>query len=162
MTTTCLTEPKADQKDLVEKFAKALAQYRVSEIEHLLAEGEYNYYDIHGEEVEEGDRAGYIEYLKRVCEPMRFTAAEPATIEYDQCSFCRLGNPVVLLNGGKFPFDSEKFYEKQKFGMMLEFEEGLISGITFCGTFVQTQNKDNFEKKDYRLHNRTDFNQFDL
>ena len=109
MTTTCQKEPKVDQKNLVEKFAKALANYHVADIEPLLADGEYNYFDLEGEEVEEGTRDGYIEYLKRVCEPMRFTAAEPATIEFDQCSFCKLGNPVVLLNDGKFPYNSEKF-----------------------------------------------------
>lgn len=140
MTTTCKAKPQTDQKDLVEKFAKALAHYRVTQIEPLLTDGEYNYFDIDGEEIEEGDRAGYIEYLRRVCEPMRFTAEEPATIEFDQCSFCKLGNPVVLLNGGKFPYDSEKFYEKQKWGMMLEFEEDLICGVTYCATFVKSEN----------------------
>lgn len=140
MNTTCPEEPKVEQKDLVEKFASALAHYRVIDIEPLLAEGEYNYFDIDGEEVEDGDREGFIDYLKRVCEPMRFTATEPAIIQFDQCSFCKLGNPVVLLNEGKFPYPSEKFYEKQKWGLMLEFENDLINGVTFCATFIKSEN----------------------
>ena len=55
MPTTCQTKPQTDHKDLVEKFAKALAHYRVDLVEELLTEdGEYNYYDIDGEEVGEG------------------------------------------------------------------------------------------------------------
>ena len=176
MTTTCQTEPKVDQKDLVEKFAKALARYRVADIEPLLAEGEYNYYDIDGEEVEEGNREGYIDYLKRVCEPMRFTAADPATIEFDQCSFCRLGNPVVLLNGGTFPYNSEKFYQRKMAGMMLEFEDDKINGVTYCWTFVKSENPSLHEcrrdegrpegvfdfERDMEEYERSIFPEFDL
>lgn len=140
METTCKPKHQTDQKDLVEKFAKALANYRVAEIKPLLVDGEYNYFNIDGEEVEDGNKDGFLDYLNRVCEPMRFTATEPATIEFDQCSFCKLGNPVVLLNGGKFPYNSEKFYEKQKWGLMLEFENELIIGVTFCATFIKTEN----------------------
>ena len=140
MTTTCQKEPKVSQKDLVEKFAKALANYRVADIEPLLAEGEYNFFDIHGEEVEQGSRADYIEYLKRVCEPLLFAAVEPATIEYDQCSFCMIGNPVVLLNDGRFPYHPERILERQKYGLMLETDEDRITGVTFCATFVKTEN----------------------
>lgn len=162
MSTTCKKEPKVNQKDLVEKFAKALAHYRVAEIEPLLAEGEYNYYDIDGEEVEEGNKDGMIDYLKRVCEPLLFTATEPAIVEYDQCLFCRVGNPVVLFNGGRFPHNPLAFYERNKQGLMLEFEEDLISGITFCGTFIKTDNEYNFKTEGYRSSYRPDSEEFDL
>jgi hypothetical protein len=162
MTTTCKSQTTTDHKEIVEKFAKALANYRVDMVEPLLAEGEYNYYDIDGEEIEEGDRQGMIDYLKRVCEPLRFSASEPATIEYDQCLFCRVGNPVVLFNGGTFPHNPQEFYERNKQGLMLEFEEVLISGMTFCGTFVQTQNEYNFLNKEYRSPNSMNFDEFDL
>jgi hypothetical protein len=154
MTTACKTKPISDHKDLVEKFAKALAHYRVDMIEQLLSEdGEYNYYDIDGEEEEEGDKQGMIEYLKRVCEPLLFTASEPATVEYDQCLFCKVGNPVVLFNGGTFPHNPIEFYERNKQGLMLEFKDDLICGITFCGTFIKTENDYNYRIKDFRPPN---------
>lgn len=151
MSTLCEVEKEIDQRNLVEKFANALAHYRVDMIEPLLTEGEYNYYDIDGEEVEEGDMQGMVEYLKRVCEPLLFTATKPVTIEYDQCLFCKVGNPVVLFNGGTFPHEPTEFYERQKYGLMLEFKDDLISGITFCGAFLQADNKYNCEDIDYRL-----------
>lgn len=147
MDTICDNKKDTDQRDLVEKFALALAHYRVSDIEPLLADGEYNYYDIDGDEVEEGDKRGMIDYLKRVCEPLLFTAANPATVSYDQCLFCQVGNPVVLFNGGTFPYNPVDFFEKSIQGLMLEFEDDLISGITFCGTLVKTSTNYNFEDK---------------
>ena len=103
-----------------------------------------------------------IDYFKRVCEPLRFTASEPVTVEYDQCLFCKVGNPVVLFNGGTFPHNPVEFYERNKQGLMLEFEDDLISGITFCGTFVRTHNKYNFENKGYRSTNLLGFDDDNL
>lgn len=155
MNPTYQKEPKVNQKELVEKFAKALANYRVEDVEPVLAEGEYNYFDIEGEEVEEGTREGYIVYLNRVCEPMRFTAAQPASIEFDQCLFCKMGNPVVLLNGGNCPYHSREISAQEKHGLMLEFKEDKISGVSFCVSFLKNENC-------YRFETNTPFGDRDL
>lgn len=150
MNTTCQAKPQTDHKDLVEKFANALAHYRVDLVEELLTEdGEYTYYELDGEDVEDGTKTDFINYLKWVCEPLRFTAAEPATVEYDQCLFCKVGNPVVLFNGGTFPYESQEFYERSRLGLMLEFKDGLICGVTFCGALVKSDSKYNFEDREF-------------
>jgi hypothetical protein len=65
----------------------------------------------------------------------------------DQCLYCRIGNPVIILENGKFPVFTKKDWEKEKCGLMLEFKDNLISGITFCFLFLHTDNPYLFEKK---------------
>jgi|GEM_PF-4000296 len=36
---------------------------------------------------------------------------------------------------------------------MLEFEDDLICGVTFCGTLLKTPTEDNYKCKDYRPSN---------
>jgi len=71
------------------------------------------------------------------------------TLNYviDRCSYCKIGNPVIIFENGKFPVFTRNSWEKEKCGLMLEFEDNLISGISFCYLFLTTDNQFHFEKK---------------
>jgi hypothetical protein len=138
MTTTCLIEPIADQKELVRTFADAMAHYQLFEVEELLDEGKYCYFCEEGERVET-DKAGFAEYLREAFLPRIQVAAASATIEINQCIACRMGNPVVLLDDGTFPHHSMKEWPT-KVGFMLETEDGRIKAIRPCTSFENTEN----------------------
>ena len=138
MSTTCLKEPIADQKELVRIFADAMAHYQLFEVEGLLDEGKYCYFCEEGERVET-DKAGFTEYLKVAFLPRIQSAANPATIEINQCVACLMGNPVVLLDDGTYPHHSKKEWPS-KVGLMLVTENGRIKAIRPCTSFENTEN----------------------
>jgi hypothetical protein len=67
------------------------------------------------------------------------------SIETDHCLYCKIGNPVLLINYGSFPRKLKIHSEFEKTGLMLEFTEDKISGITFCYTFLRTENQSMFQ-----------------
>ena len=138
MSATCLIEPIADQKELVRTFADAMAHYQLFEVEELLDEGNYCYFCEEGKRVET-DKTGFTEYLRKAFLHRIQVAADPATIEINQCIACRMGNPVVLLDEGTFPHHSKKEWPA-KVGFMLETEDGRIKAIRPCTSFENTEN----------------------
>lgn len=138
MTTTCLKEPKVNQKELVRTFASALANYQLFEATQFLIDGEYSYFNEVGEPIDT-DRIGFVEYLNEVVRAKVKSGAEPLSVQINQCLACRMGNPVILLDGGKFPHRSEKDSPKEV-GLMLEVEDGHIKGIRPCTFSENTEN----------------------
>ena len=65
---------------------------------------------------------------------------------FDQCVFCRIGNPVVIFNNGNFPIIPKDSSEKEKAGLMFVIEEDKITQIDFCYSFLETDNRYIFEK----------------
>ncbi len=147
MSNLCKTSEGNSLKALVETFADALAHYRYFDIEPMLTEGEFNCMDSDDELDEKADKAAFMEYITRICEPLLHSSAQPATITYDQCLHCSIGSPVVILNDGIFPYKATMPYERQKNGLMLQFEGDLICGVTFCGLFVSAENDFRYEVK---------------
>lgn len=141
MSNLCKTSDGTSLKALVETFADALAHYRYFDIESMLTEGEFNCMDSEDELEDKADKATFMEYITNICEPLLLSSAQPATVTYDQCLQCSIGSPVVILNDGTFPYKATLPYERQKNGLMLQFEDGLICGITFCGLFVSAENE---------------------
>ena len=130
--------PTTNQKELVQTFADAMARYQLIEVEGLLDEGNYCYFCDEGERVET-NRAGFVKYLREAFLPRIQSATDPATIEVNQCIACRMGNPVVLLDDGKFPHHSKKEWPT-KVGFMLETKDGRIKAIRPCTSFENTEN----------------------
>lgn len=75
----------------------------------------------------------------------RLKTAEITGIEYDTCIHCSMGSPVVLFNDGQFPRIIADDSEKIMTGLMLEVNDGLITGISFCYSFAHRENRCHFE-----------------
>ena len=67
--------------------------------------------------------------------------------DIDKCSYCRIGNPVLIFENGRFPIISRNPWESEKCGLMLEFDGNLVSDISFCYIFLTTENPFNYEKQ---------------
>jgi len=56
-------------------------------------------------------------------------------------------NTVIIFENGRFPVFTRMPWKREKYGLMLEFEEGFISGISFCFVFLKVDNPYLFERK---------------
>jgi len=59
--------------------------------------------------------------------------------------YCKIGNPVFIINNGTIPRKLKDISEFEKTGLMLDFAENKISGITFCYTFLKHENESRFQ-----------------
>ncbi len=127
-------------QNYLNKFQEALFKKDKTEISNLLEDsGEF---DIQNE-INETIIAGKETFLKWFLPILDSTQIN--SIEIDHCLFCKIGSPVVLINAGNFPRRIKSHSEFEKSGLMLEFTEEKISGITFCNTFLKRTNKSLFE-----------------
>ena len=60
---------------------------------------------------------------------------------FDNCTFCEIGQPVVIFNDGAFPKVHKSASEREKMGFMLQVENNKIIHIKICHSFLQTENK---------------------
>ena len=67
------------------------------------------------------------------------------TVEYDQCLHCRIGNPVVIFNAGQFPLIKREMSNVSMTGLMLDIKDDLIREMGFCYTFLDRENRYQFE-----------------
>jgi hypothetical protein len=135
------------EKQMVKQFAEALSAMRLDLLEVLLNDdGGFHYMNSEGER-EEGTKHQFLEWLNIQVQSHRKHSGENARMEYelDQCLHCKIGAATVLFEKGMFPVTLTEPYEKQKTGFMLEFKDEGISDISFCYTFLKTENKYRFE-----------------
>jgi hypothetical protein len=86
---------------------------------------------------------GREEFLRWYKEKLDTTNIE--SIEYDQCLFCLLGNPVVLFNNGRFPRQVKDCGERTKTGLALKIRDNKIAEMAFCYSLLKIENKPIFE-----------------
>lgn len=131
---------KSTDIEIIEKFKDCLSRKNFIELEILLAD--HTNYDIQNNKKETKcvGKYEFIEWIKN-----QSSSINIESIEMDQCLFCKVGNPVLLFNDGTFPRELKNHGEYAKTGLMLEFENNLISGITFCYTFLKNENKTMFQ-----------------
>lgn len=72
---------------------------------------------------------------------------EILTYSFDRCTFCKIGNMVVIFNEGLFPKKPKDSSEKVKTGLMFVIEKEKINQIDFCYSFLETENCYVFERK---------------
>jgi hypothetical protein len=138
----------ANQKTLTIELAEALSELNDAVVEKLLLDnGEFEILDDKNETKTE-NKVEFINWLKACFEKYAVINEDFKKLEYtiDQCLHCKIGNPVILLNNGRFPVFTKDAWEREKIGLMLEFKDEMISGITFCGVFLETDNPFHFEK----------------
>ena len=143
------TITKTDQKTIVIELADAIASFNIDKVAELLSEkGEYNILN-EKDEIVNSNKADFITWLGNCFDEFVFVNDCKTKLNYmlDQCCYCRIGNPVIIIENGKFPVLTKNSWEKEKCGLMLEFDGILISGISFCYLFLTTDNQFHFEKK---------------
>jgi hypothetical protein len=141
------TLTQRSEKQMVKLFAQAISSMRVDLLEDLLNEdGGFHYINSEGE-TEEGTKQQFLGWMDAEVEAYSVYLKDDAHIEYefDQCLHCKIGAATVLFEDGLFPVTLTGRFEKQKTGFMLEFKHQGISDISFCYTFLKTENKYRFE-----------------
>ncbi len=129
-------------------MALAIASFNIARVNELLSEkGEFNILD-ENENVVIGNKPDFINWLTNCFDEFLYVNEESNHLDYvmDQCLHCKIGNPVIIFENGRFPVITRKPWQKEKCGLMLEFDGNLISGITFCFVFLKTENPYLFEK----------------
>lgn len=138
---------KTEIKSIPKIFGESIANFELENIGAFLKEdGEYQITNSEDEPIIV-DKNKFLEWLgSRI---MEFKKANPSreslNYEIDQCLHCRIGNPVLIFENGKFPVQLIKPWDREKCGLMLEFENDLVESISLCFLFLQTDNPFIFE-----------------
>ena len=142
------TITKIEQELITKQLADAIASFNITKVTELLSEnGEYCIQD-DKDEIIKGNKAEFINWLGNSMNEFVTANEDRTELNYtlDQCLHCKIGNPVIIFENGRFPVFTREFYEREKCGLMLEFEDNLVSGITFCFVFLKTENPYLYEK----------------
>ena len=139
---------KTDQKTIATELAEAIATLSIFKVADLLADnGEYNIQN-ENDDIVHTNKTEFLNWLGGCMDEFLFVNEDRTQLSYiiDQCIHCRIGNPVIIFENGRFPVFTGKPWQKEKCGLMLEFDGNLISGITFCFVFLKTDNPYHFER----------------
>lgn len=145
-----------NQRTLTVELAEALAEFNIDVVGNLLSEnGEFQILDDKDETII-SNKNGFVRWLKDCFDEYTTVNEDCKKLEYtiDQCLHCRVGNPVIIIGNGRFPVFTRNSWDREKIGLMLEFKDEMISDITFCGLFLQTDNPFHFEKECARLYGK--------
>jgi len=140
---------KTNQKSITIELANAIASFDIERVADLLSEkGEYNILD-ENNKIVISNKVNFINWLTKCFDEFLFVNDDSNRLDYtiDQCLHCRIGNPVIIFEKGRFPVFTRNPWEREKCGLMLEFDDNLVSGITFCFVFLKTDNPYLFEKR---------------
>jgi hypothetical protein len=142
-----------DQKIIVNALAEAIATFNITKVADLLSEnGDYQIQDDKEERIG-ANKSDFLKWLSDCIDEFLFVNEDRTKLEYtiDQCLYCRIGNPVIIFENGRFPVFSRDLGDREKCGLMLEFKDNLVSDISFCFMFVKTDNPYLFEKRCLRF-----------
>lgn len=145
---------KIDQETITLELANAIASFNIDKVAELLSEtGEYCIQD-EKEETVPANKANFIKWLSKRFDEFLSAAKDRIELNFitDRCSYCRIGNPVIIFENGKFPVNMKDPWDCEKCGLMLEFDGNLVSGISFCYYFLTTENPFNYERKCSRFN----------
>ncbi|MBK6834241.1 MAG: hypothetical protein IPG89_08220 [Bacteroidetes bacterium] len=84
----------------------------------------------------------YLKWLKP-----KLKANEVYDIKFDKCTSCVVGNPVLIINYGSFPYLMKSSDEALIIGLMFGVKSEKINTIKFCNSFAKTKIKYAFECK---------------
>lgn len=144
-------------KEIETKFAKYIVDMDFAQLADLLDDnGEYNIQDNNLQTID----VNKDQFLAWITDKRK----EVSALEYyfDQCLYCKIGNPVVMFNNGDFPREILDSSEQSKTGLMLNAQDNKINVVRFCYTLLNTENKYQFEihasvVKEYMGGNFADF-----
>ena len=134
-----------DQKELAIKLADSISTGDINQVHELLdEEGEFTISDSTIELVTT-DKYGFLNWIRPFFLERNLSSENKIDYTIDQCLFCKIGNPVIIFEGGKFPIETKEPWQREKLGFMLEFEGEKISGISICRVFLKADNPLNIE-----------------
>jgi hypothetical protein len=139
---------KTDLFAIATELAVRIARFNISEIAEVLSEkGEFHIQN-ENDEIVTANKATFITWLSNCFDEFISVNEDRNQLNYiiDQCIHCKIGNPVIILENGRFPVFTRDLGQREKCGLMLEFDGNLVSGITFCFLFLKTDNPFLFEK----------------
>jgi hypothetical protein len=135
-----MIEVNKDQKELTRKLADSISNGDINQVHELLDdEGEFTICDPNYE-LMTTDKYGFLNWIKPFLLERKLSSFNKMDYTIDQCIFCKIGNPVILFEDGKFPIKTEEPWQRERLGFMLEFEGEKISGISICGVFLYAYN----------------------
>jgi hypothetical protein len=143
------TKIDIDQKLIVTALAEAIATFDITKVAELLSEdGEFQIQDDKEERIT-ANKSDFLKWLSDCIDEFQFVNEDRKRLEYtiDQYLYCRIGNPVIIFENGRFPVFSRSLGDREKCGLMLEFKDNLVSDISFCYLFMKTDNLYLFEKR---------------
>jgi hypothetical protein len=140
-----MIEVNKDQKELARKLADSISTGNINHVHDLLDdEGEFTISDS-TLEFAITDKYGFLNWLKPFLMERNLSSVNKIDYTIDQCLFCKIGNPVIIFEDGKFPINTKEPWQREKLGFMLEFEGEKISAISICGVFLHADNPLNIE-----------------
>jgi hypothetical protein len=128
---------KTDQLAIATNLAERIATFNISEVADLLLEsGEYFIQD-EKDEIVQTNKVNFINWLSDCIDEFLFVNEDRNKLNYiiDQCIHCRIRNPVIIFENGRFLVFTRDPRQREKCGLMLEFDEDKVSGITFWFLF---------------------------
>jgi hypothetical protein len=130
-----------NQKDIVKNFIKAIENNSVQLFKNLL--DDVGTFEIQLSDLSDKDvsKNQFIKWFSN-----KLSTTEIESMIQDKCLFCKIGNPVLIINDGAFPRKCADISERNKIGLMLGIKGGKITQIQFCTSFLHTNNKYQFEE----------------
>ena len=110
------TIKKTDQDTITLELANAIATFNISKVEVLLSEkGEYNIQD-DKDEIVVSDKAHFIDWLISRIDEFSYVNDDSTQLNYkiDQCLHCKIGNPVIIFENGRFPIITRYPWQREK------------------------------------------------
>jgi hypothetical protein len=124
-----MIEVNKDQKELTRKLADSISNGDIYHVQELLYDGgEFTIPDSDLELIIT-DKYGFLNWIKPFLMERNLSSENKIDYTIDRCLFCKIGNPVILFEDGKFPIKTEEPWQRERLGFMLEFEGDKISGI---------------------------------
>ena len=128
---------KTNVNEIATTFANAVQAKNTSLIASILADdGKFETQDSQLDTIEHCSKAVFLAWVETA-----ISETSIFRVEHDQCLHCKIGNPVLLFNDGKFPPVKKEMANISMNGLMLDIQDGLISEIKFCYTFLGRENK---------------------
>jgi hypothetical protein len=140
-----MIEVNKDHKELTRRLADSISNGDINQVHKLLDdEGEFTICDPNYE-LMTTDKYGFLNWIKPFLMERNLNSENKMDYTIDRCLFCKIGNPVILFEDGKFPIKTKEPWQREKLGFMLEFEGEKISRISICGVFLYADNPLNSE-----------------
>jgi hypothetical protein len=122
-------------------FAQALVEADRETLLNILSDnGKFMIQGI-GSDTPEANKPTFINWILKLR-----SEEQSLTYYFDQCTFCKIGNPVGIFNDGSFPKKPKDDSQKEKIGLMFVTNNNKIEEIAFCGSFIKTENEWLFEQ----------------
>lgn len=142
-----------DQKTIAITLAEAILSFNITKVGDLLKDdAEYSIQD-EKNEIVPMDKVNFLYWFERCLDEYLSVNEDTTRLNYyvDQCLYCRIGNPVIIFENGRFPVFTRDQWGKEKCSLMPEFRDNFISDISFCFMFAKSDNHYLFERE-YRRY----------